>query len=262
MQDLKAAAVDAAAMTPVLPNLSIVVPTYNEAANVPLLIAKLEDALAGHSWEIVFVDDDSADDTSGAVARAGADKPYIRCIRRIGRRGLSSAVIEGALSCDSPYIAVMDADLQHDERILPDMLRMLNRGDVDLAIGSRYVGGGGVGEWSRMRQGLSRFATVLSRLVVSAALRDPMSGYFMMRRGAFHAALSHLSGRGYKIMLDLLASSPQPLRFVEVPYEFQPRLHGESKLSLRVLYEYAVMIFRKRLERAFASRARAPAASR
>ncbi len=250
MQDLKAPGADGAAMTPVMPNLSIVVPTYNEATNVPLLIAKLEEALAGHAWEIVFVDDDSADDTSGVVARVGMEKPHIRCIRRIGRRGLSSAVIEGALSCEAPFIAVMDADLQHDERILPDMLRLLNRGDVDLAIGSRYVGGGGVGEWSRIRQGLSWVATVLSRLIVSAALRDPMSGFFMVRRVSFLTALSHLSGRGYKIMLDLLASSPQPLRFVEVPYEFQPRLHGESKLSARVLYEYAAMIVRKKLQRA------------
>ena len=260
MKDLTTAGADGAAMTPVTPNLSIVVPTFNEAANVPLLIAKLEEVLGGQAWELVFVDDDSADGTAGAIHRASAGKPHIRCIRRVGRRGLSSAVIEGALSCNAPYIAVMDADLQHDERILPAMLRFLNRGDVDLAIGSRYAGGGGVGEWSAFRKSLSRIATAASRLILSATLHDPMSGFFMVRRAAFHAAQSHLSGRGYKILLDLLASSPQPLRFVEVPYEFQPRLHGESKLSVGVLYEYGVMIARKRLERARASKARLPAA--
>jgi dolichol-phosphate mannosyltransferase len=237
---------DGTGMTPVVPDLSVIVPTYNEAENVLPLVEKLEDALAGHAWEAIFVDDDSADNTAAIVAELSVAKPHVRCLHRVGRRGLSSAVIEGALSATAPCIAVMDADMQHDERILPAMLRALNEGNVDVAIGSRYVHGGGVGDWSAVRKGMSRFATRLSRLIVNESLRDPMSGFFMVRRPAFLAALQNLSGTGYKILLDLLASSPRPLRFVEIPYQFRPRLHGDSKLSARVLVDYIVMIAQKK----------------
>jgi dolichol-phosphate mannosyltransferase len=246
MKDSASLGADGAAMTPVMPQLSIVVPTFNEADNVLPLIDKLEAALEGHTWEAVFVDDNSIDGTAALVNRIGATKPYIRCIHRVGRRGLASAVIEGALSCASPNIAVMDADLQHDERILPKMLTKLTQGDLDLVVGSRYVGGGGVGEWSRLRLGMSRLATQLSRLIVSEALQDPMSGFFMIRRSAFMTAVQNLSGTGYKILLDLLSSAPTPLRFAEVPYEFRPRVHGDSKLSAKVLLDYVVMIAQKK----------------
>jgi dolichol-phosphate mannosyltransferase len=246
MKDSSGFGCDATAMTLVTPDLSIVVPTFNEAENVAPLIARLEDALAGHAWEAIFVDDNSPDATAQIVGGLAGSKPYIRCIRRIGRRGLSSAVIEGVLNSTAPYVAVMDADLQHDERILPTMLRTLTGGTADLAIGSRYASGGGVAGWSRLRHAMSRFATYLSRLVVNRSLQDPMSGFFMVRRASFLAAVSALSGTGYKILLDLLASTPHPLRFIEIPYEFRPRIHGESKLNARVIADYAVMLVQKR----------------
>ena len=246
MKDSAGLGCDATEMTSVTPVLSVVVPTYNEAENVRPLVARLEDALAGHAWEVIFVDDNSPDATAQVIAQFSDIKPYIRCIHRIGRRGLSSAVIEGVLNSSAPYIAVMDADLQHDERILPAMLRSLSGGAADIAIGSRYVSGGEVRDWSRLRLAMSRLATRLSRLVVNRPLHDPMSGFFMVRRTAFLAAINRLSGTGYKILLDLLASTPEPLRFVEIPYEFRPRLHGESKLNARVLAEYAMMLVQKR----------------
>ena len=247
MKDSVGLGCDATAMTPVTPDLSVVVPTFNEAANVRPLIARLENVLAGQVWEAIFVDDNSPDATAQVITQVANSKPHIRCIRRIGRRGLSSAVIEGVLNSAAPYVAVMDADLQHDEQILPAMLRALSGGAVDLAIGSRYVSGGETGEWSPFRRAMSRLATTLSRLLVTHALKDPMSGFFMVRRASFVAAISLLSGTGYKILLDLLASTPQPLRFVEIPYEFRPRLHGESKLSARVLAQYAMMLVQKRV---------------
>ncbi len=246
MKDLAGIGRDAIGMTPVTPDLSIIIPTFNEAENVRPLIARLEATLAGHAWEAIVVDDDSPDQTAQVVSEIGEASPHIHCIRRIGRRGLSSAVIEGVLSATAPCIAVIDADLQHDERILPTMLRELGSGKVDLAISSRYVAGGEVGSWSGVRHAMSRLATHLSRLVINQPLNDPMSGFFMVRRASFLAAINHLSGTGYKILLDLLASSPQPLRFVEIPYEFRPRVHGESKLSARVLAEYAIMLVQKR----------------
>ena len=234
------------AMTPVAPELTVIVPTFNEAENVPVLVDKLERVLDGQAWEVIFVDDDSADGTAAVVSRLGAKKPHVRCLKRIGRRGLSSAVIDGVACARGDFVAVMDADLQHDERLLTDMLIAFEDEGIDLAIGSRYVGGGGVGEWSRFRHGLSKVATKLSRLVVDAPLHDPMSGFFMIRRAAFAAVVDRLSGAGYKILLDVIASSPRPLRFVELPYEFRPRVHGQSKVNARVFLDYLVMIVEKR----------------
>ena len=167
----------------------------------------------------------------------------VRCLQRIGRRGLSSACIEGALATAAPLIAVMDADLQHDESVLPRMLDAFAADPaLDLAVASRYVAGGGTGAWQASRVRLSSFATRLSRLVTSADIADPMSGFFVIRRPAFEGAVRLLSGQGFKILLDLLASSPRPLRLREFPYVFRPRLHGHSKLDSMVAWEYLMLI--------------------
>ena len=157
--------------------------------------------------------------------------PRVRCLQRIGRRGLSTACIEGVLASAAPFVAVMDADLQHDERLLPRMLETLKAEPYDLVVGSRYIAGGGLGAWDTSRAQISGFATRLSRIVCKTAIADPMSGFFMMRRGIFEDAMRHLSGHGFKILLDLLASAPAPVRLKELPYEFRPRRHGESKLD-------------------------------
>jgi dolichol-phosphate mannosyltransferase len=225
--------------------LSIVVPTFNERENVRLLVGLIDKVLAGIAWEIVFVDDNSPDGTADEVRDMAQADPRVRCIQRFGRRGLSSACVEGILATASPYVAIMDADLQHDEAILKPMYEKIVEGDVDLVVGSRYVEGGGVGEWSESRQRMSRFATSLALRLTKTPISDPMSGFMMMRRDAFMRSLPHLSSVGFKILLDIAASAPTPLRVAEVPFTFRTRQHGESKLDSLVLWEYVQLLLDK-----------------
>lgn len=225
--------------------LSVVIPTFNERDNVVPLVERLASALAGINWEAIFVDDDSTDGTAEHVREVALRDPRIRCILRIGRRGLSSACIEGMLSSAAPYLAVMDADLQHDEALLPKMLQTLKNEDVDIVVGSRYGEGGGVGDWDKSRVLISRFASHLSRLVVKADLSDPMSGFFMLRREAFRSVVRRLSGLGFKLLLDIFASAPRPLRFRELPFTFRSRHAGESKLDTMVSLEYVLLLLDK-----------------
>lgn len=225
--------------------LSVVVPTLNESENLPVLIAKLEEALKGVEWEVIFVDDDSDDDTAELARQIGTTNRRVRCLHRIGRRGLSGACIEGMLASPAPYLAVMDADLQHDETLLPKMLDVLRADDADVVIGSRYMEGGGFGEWAESRKSISRFATSLGRLVMKNNVSDPMSGFFMLRKEAFHQSVRKLSGIGFKILLDILASSQRGLRIKELPFEFRTRIAGESKLDSMVAWEYVMMLLDK-----------------
>ena len=225
-----------------VPELTVVVPTFNERENVGPLTELLAAALQGIDWEVIFVDDDSLDGTAAAVRELAARDARVRCLQRIGRRGLSTACIEGALASASPYIAVMDADLQHDERLLPRMLDTLKHEPYDLVIGSRYVAGGGVGDWDRRRAEISSLATRLSRFICKAEVADPMSGFFMVRRDMFERAVRRLSGQGFKILLDLLASAPQPVRLKELAFEFRQRRYGESKLDTLVAWEFGMLL--------------------
>lgn len=222
--------------------LTLIVPTLNERENIQPLLDRLEHALDGERWEVVFVDDDSTDGTPELIRAIARTDRRVRCLQRIGRRGLSTACIEGVLASAAEFVAVMDADLQHDERLLPEMLRTLRAETLDVVVGSRYVAGGSLGDWDAGRARISGLATRLSRLVLKAELKDPMSGFFMMRRGAFEAALRRLSGQGFKILLDLFASSPSTLRFKELPFRFGVRLHGASKLDSMVAWEYLMLI--------------------
>jgi len=226
----------------VAPELAIVVPTLNERDNIQPLIAEIDRVLPGIAWEIIFVDDDSRDGTPALIREIARVDPRIRCVQRIGRRGLSTACIEGVLASAAPYIAVTDADLQHDERLLPEMLAALKSGSCDIVIGSRYVGGASTFNWDKRRAQISGLATRLSRLVCKADIADPMSGFFMMRRAPFEAAMRRLSGQGFKILLDIMASSPAPLPFKELHYDFRPRQHGESKLDSMVAWEFGMLI--------------------
>jgi len=222
--------------------LTIVVPALNERDNIEPLVALLTEALPDTAWEAIFVDDDSRDGTSEHVRALARRNPRVRCLQRIGRRGLSTACIEGVLASCSPYIAVMDADLQHDEQLLPRMLEALASGTVDLVIGSRYVAGGGFGDWSSGRIRISGLATRLAHLICKAEIADPLSGFFMCRREVFEAAVRYMSGQGFKVLLDLLASSPQRLRVRELPYTFRERRHGESKLDTLIAWEYGMLL--------------------
>jgi dolichol-phosphate mannosyltransferase len=230
--------------TPV--ELSVIVPTYNESENVPLLVGKLTEALAGINWEVVFVDDDSRDGTSGVVRKlAQTASNNVRVVQRIGRRGLSSATIEGALASSAPYIAVMDGDLQHDEKLLPKMLEALRKDGTEIVVGSRFVPGGDVGEFAANRIKISKAGAQLAKLVVKQELSDPMSGFFMLRRDVFERVVRRLSGKGFKILLDIFASAPAPLKTVELPFVFGSRIKGESKLDTMVAWEYAMLLLDK-----------------
>jgi dolichol-phosphate mannosyltransferase len=226
--------------------LSIVVPCYNERPNVAPLIARLDTALAGIAWEVIYVDDNSPDGTAEEVRRIAAGDVRVRCIRRIGRRGLSSAVIEGALSSSAPFVAVMDGDLQHDEAALPQMLAALRDGGCELAVASRYVAGGdSAGLGTRWRHALSDGGIRLAQAVLPVKLSDPMSGFFMMPRTIFERLTPHLTGNGFKILLDLVLSAPAPLRVREIPSEFRARVAGESKLDILVLAQFGGLLLDK-----------------
>jgi dolichol-phosphate mannosyltransferase len=225
--------------------LAVIIPTYNEADNVEPLLGRLKLALAGISWEAIFVDDDSPDGTAAAVRAIALRDRRVRVIHRIGRRGLSSAGVEGVLSSAAPYLAVIDGDLQHDETLLPEMLRKLKQERLDIVVGSRHASGGGVGDWSDRRKFFSRVASQAAKLILKADLKDPMSGFFLMRREAFDAAVRKLSQQGFKILLDLFASAPEPLKFAELPYVFRRRVHGESKLDSMAAWEYGMLLIDK-----------------
>lgn len=225
--------------------LCVVVPTFNERDNVPKLFAKLEAALAGISWEVIFVDDNSPDGTWDVARVLAQTDPRVRCVRRIGRRGLSGACIEGILASSAPIVAVMDADLQHDETQLPKMFALLQDNKADLAVGSRYVSGGDTGNFDSTRLGGSVFATTIAKKLLHIDIADPMSGFFMVRRDRFEHLAPSLSAQGFKILLDLVASARGKLRIVEVPYSFGERLHGESKLDSRVVLDFLGLVFAK-----------------
>jgi dolichol-phosphate mannosyltransferase len=232
--------------TTVAPELSVIAPTFNERANVERLVDKLEAALAGVRWEVIFVDDDSPDGTAGAVKAIAARDTRVRCLRRVGRRGLAGAVIEGALASAAPFVAVIDADMQHDETLLPRMLNTLRGGDVDLVVGSRYLEGGELEQgFSRRRQAASRFATLLGRKALRAEVSDPVSGFFMIRREAVDRVADRLEPAGFKILFDIIASQDEPLRIKELPYAFQAREAGQSKLDNRIALEFLGLIVSK-----------------
>ena len=231
------------------PEISVVVPTYNERENVAVIVDRLGKCFAGTDWEVIFVDDDSPDGTVDAVRAVACGNHRVRLVHRIGRRGLSTACIEGMLASTAPYVAVMDGDLQHDERLLPEMLDLLRGGSLEIVVGSRYVDGGSMGDWTAEREFASRFATRLSGLVLKADLKDPMSGFFMLRRELIDEVVRDLSGIGFKILLDIFSTSQRPLRFRELPYTFRQRTAGESKLDNVVAWQYVGMLLDKSVGR-------------
>jgi len=222
--------------------ITVVIPTFNERDNVSPIIDAIERSLRSISWDVIFVDENSPDGTADHVQSIARNNPRIRCIRRVGRRGLSSACIEGILASSSPYVAVMDADMQHDEGILLDMLNALTQENNNLVIGTRYLEGGSMGTLASGRVIISRFATRLGRLFLKADISDPMSGFFMIQKDYFNKICEKLSGKGFKILLDVLISSDTEIRIKEIPYEMRSRIRGESKLDTLVVWEYFMLI--------------------
>lgn len=227
------------------PELSVIVPTFNERDNVTVLYRRLEATLVNVAWEVVFVDDNSPDGTSDVVRSLAQQDSRVRCIRRIGRRGLSGACIEGILASSAPYAAVIDADLQHDETQLPKMLLLLASDHADLVVGSRYIEGYKSEGFNKQRAGASALATEVARKMLRVEIADPMSGFFMVRRDRFEQLAPKLSVHGFKILLDLVASAQGNLRAVEIPYTFGVRQHGESKLDSMVALDFLGLVLAK-----------------
>lgn len=227
------------------PELSVIVPTFNERDNVTVLYRRLEATLVNIAWEVVFVDDNSPDGTSDVVRALAQQDSRVRCIRRIGRRGLSGACIEGILASSAPYAAVIDADLQHDETQLPKMLLLLASDKADLVVGSRYIEGYKSEGFNKQRAGASALATEVARKMLRVEIADPMSGFFMVRRDRFEQVAPKLSVHGFKILLDLVASAQGNLRAVEIPYTFGARQHGESKLDSMVALDFLGLVLAK-----------------
>ena len=228
-----------------LPQLSVVVPTFNERDNVTVLYRRLEATLKGIPWEVVFVDDNSPDGTWEVVRGLAQQDSRVRCIRRIGRRGLSGACIEGILASSAPYAVVIDADLQHDETQLPKMVALLQSGAAELVVGSRYIEGGSADSFNKQRAGASALATEVAKRVLGVKVNDPMSGFFMIRRDRFEQLAPQLSTQGFKILLDIIATARGELRTIEVPYTFGSRQHGESKLDSMVALDFLGLVLAK-----------------
>src|SRR5262249_29548309 len=225
------------------PQLTVIVPTRNEHDNIGPVYDALCRVLKDIDWEVIFVDDDSHDGTPEAVHRLASHDRRVRCLHRIGRRGLASACVEGSLASSAPYVAIMDADLQHDEQLLPRMLKtLIAEPQIDAVVGSRYVAQGSIGAWSRQRAFLSSLATRVGRSILHLPIADPMSGFFMVRREAFQGALRRLSNIGFKILLDILSSSPKPLKVKEIPFRFRERQAGHSKFDALIGWEYLMLL--------------------
>jgi dolichol-phosphate mannosyltransferase len=225
--------------------LSVVIPTFKERGNIPILVQRLDAALSGLAWEAIFVDDDSPDGTADAVKAIAVQDPRVRCLRRVSRRGLAGACIEGMLSSSALYVAVMDADLQHDEKLLPRMFAALKKGEGDMVVASRYAAGGSSSVFSRRRSTISSLATSLARRLTGVKLTDPMSGFFMMRRECFDPLAPSLSTQGFKILLDIVITAKGKLQIVEEPYVFAARGHGESKLDAQVGLDFLGLLLAK-----------------
>lgn len=233
---------DSSRTKPQQPTLSVVIPTYDEVKNILPLLRKLESALKSIDWEVIFADDDSPDGTHSLAKKLSLQDRRIRCLRRVGRRGLAGACIDGILASSAPYVAVMDGDLQHDETLLVRMLRRLEDGEGDIVVGTRYVEGGSAAAFSPHRGLLSRAANGLTRKLLGVSISDPMSGFFMVRRDVFEKFAPSLSHEGFKILLDLLATSRHELRVIEEPYVFRSRQFGESKFNIRIGLEFIGLI--------------------
>ncbi|MEM2005987.1 MAG: glycosyltransferase family 2 protein [Zestosphaera sp.] len=215
--------------------VSVVVPTYNERENIHELLSRISRALDGFEYEVVVVDDNSPDGTAEYAAELSAIYP-VRLVRREGKLGLTSAVIDGAKVARGDYVVVMDADLQHPPEVIRDLLKKAD--SCDLVIASRYVEGGGAEGFTFARRVISLGATYLARILIPHAkgVRDPMSGFFLVRRELLKD-LKPVMPKGYKVLLEVLAHR-EGLKICEIPYTFCSRVRGASKLSRREILNY------------------------
>jgi len=228
--------------------LTVVIPTYNERGNVAEIVSRLDRSLQAIRWEVIFVDDCSRDGTGDVVREIATRDPRVRLILRHNRRGLSSAVVEGALAASAELVAVMDGDLQHDESVLPQLYTTVARGDGEIASASRFLAPGGAdGLSSETRHRISNTGIKLANTLFGLQLTDPLTGFFVVRRDVVINALPKLSEVGFKILLDLIATAKPRPKIVEVPFQFRERKHGESKLDNRVMYDFFLFFIEKKI---------------
>ena len=227
-------------------DLAIILPTLNERDNLAPLMERIEGAMGASGWEVLVVDDNSADGTADEARRLAQCDHRIRVIQRIGRRGLASAAIEGFCGTAAPYVAVMDADHQHDPALLPMMLDAVRSGGADVAVASRFVEGASTADWAAPeREKLSGVANALARKLTGVDLTDPMSGYFLLSATRARDLVPRLSGIGFKILLDLLATSDKTLRVKEFPLRFSARRSGDSKLDRAIAFDFLAGLYDK-----------------
>ncbi len=235
--------------------LAIILPTLNERGNLAPLIERIEAALGPVSWEALIVDDNSSDGTADEARQLALKDARVRVIQRIGRRGLASAAVEGFCATAAPYVAVMDADHQHDPALLADMLETLRAGEADICVASRFAPGASTEDWAEPeRERLSGMANAMARQLTGVELSDPMSGYFMLPTATARALVPRLSGIGFKILLDLLATSPTRMRLKEFPLNFAARREGESKLDRAILFDFLAGLYDKTMGRLIPTR--------
>lgn len=228
--------------------LSIVIPTFKEADNVAEIVRRLGDTLTDIGWEIIFVDDASPDGTADVVRKIARTEPRVRVISRHNRRGLASAVVEGALAASADIIAVMDGDLQHDETVLPGMYEIVREDEADVVSASRFLREDGAdGLSSETRVAISNTGIKLANTLFGMKMTDPLTGFFVIKRDFVTQALPDLSELGFKILMDLIISSEPRPRIKEVPFKFRERVHGESKLDNRVMYEFFLFFIEKKV---------------
>lgn len=225
---------------------SLVLPTYNESGNILPMLRQAHEALRDYSHEILVVDDDSPDGTWKLAEEFGRANPWVRVIRRIGKRGLSSAALAGFEAAQGNIMGAMDADLSHDERILPALIGKVEEG-CDLAVGSRRISGGGATAWPWYRRLSSTMATLMAKSLLNLELSDSMSGFFVMKRSLFERCHDRLMPQGYKILLEIYCQG-RPLRLAEVPYIFKDRRQNVSKLTPWVMVQYVRMLLRLKKE--------------
>lgn len=222
--------------------LSVVLPTFNESKNLPILLPRIGEIMGSRAYEVIIVDDNSPDETWRVALSIGESDPHVRVIRRVGRRGLSSAVIEGFLAARGDIFVVADADGQHDLSLIPRLAEAVGQ-NGGIAVGSRYTEGGSVGQWDERRHLLSRIATRMAIGLCKVRVSDPMSGFFALKRSVFEETLPRLNPKGFKILLDLLVHVPAGTPATELPFTFGKREYGESKLSRRVQIEFLEYLY-------------------
>lgn len=217
------------------PELSLVVPTYNERENITLLLERIHKSLSDYNYELIVVDDNSPDGTS-ELARSLASKYPLQVIVRTNERGLASAVVVGLKQARGEILGVIDADLQHPPEFIPALIKAVRDG-ADVAIASRYIKGGGIEGWTFKRKIISRGAKIPANILLTSArkIKDPLSGFFLFRKRVIDGAV--LSPTGYKILLEVLVRG-KANRVVEVPYTFKERERGKSNLTAKEQINY------------------------